>query len=586
MGTTERVVASSGLAGSFSQSQGLDIAGALTNAGIVLHLDGHLDNAEELGGDLAVAYRRWGTGLPERMRGDFVLLVWDPERRQGFLARDQLGVRPVFLAEAHGRLYFALELRDLLALLPSTPAPDPDGVAHWIALSTRPGTGTPYEGVERLGPGEMLRFGPGGVSRSRYWEPRFHEPLDLAAEEWPERVREGLRVAVERRLDPEAGTGVLLSGGLDSASIAAVGAGSLSACSGTFPEHPQADEAELIAGLREALGLGGLVAEVRPGGLLASVFEHTAAWRAPLLGWGDFWTLPLLRAAAERGVGTILGGDGGDEVFAPRAYVLADALRTGRPRRVLRLARRLPGSGPHVGRRREAAMIASLALAGALPPGWTLPWADDGAPDYLAPATRRRLRRSDDPDGWKRLDGPRWWAFAAHGVSSGIESTGVFEHQHRRAAMAGLEARHPMLDLDLVELALRQPPAQTLDPRFSRPVLREAMAGLLPDSVRLRPQKALFESLIVAAMRGPDGAAIREILTAPDAEIGTYVDRERMKASLFGNGAARNEDEFRWMWQVWRLLTAEVWLRSLSTGNALRKPKTGLSEARVEVRSA
>jgi asparagine synthase (glutamine-hydrolysing) len=395
-----------------------------------------------------------------------------------------------------------------------------------------------------------------------------------------------LRTAVRRRLDPEMGTGVLLSGGLDSASIAAVGAGSLRACSGTFPEHPQADEAELIGELRALLGLGGLVAEVRPGGLLASVCEYVSAWRAPLLGWGDFWTLPLLRAAAAGGIGTMLGGDGGDEVFAPRAYVLADALRAGRPRRVLRLARRLPGSGPHVGRRREAAMIASLALAGALPPrpaGWVSPWADDGAPAYLTRSTRRHLRRSDDPGGWKRLDGPRWWAFAAHGVSAGIEATGAFEHQRRRAAMAGLEARHPMLDLDLVELSLRQPPEQTLDPRFSRPVLREAMAGLLPDSVRLRPQKALFESLIVSAMRGPDIAGIREILTTPDAEVGAYVDRAQMEAALFGTDSVLKAQPFRWMWQVWRLLTAEVWLRSLSASNGLLEAKMPLSEARVEV---
>jgi asparagine synthase (glutamine-hydrolysing) len=549
MGTAERVAASAGLAGSFHPATGLSLDGASI---------------------------------------DDTCLVWDPERGEGSLARDQLGVRPLFFAEVGERLFFASELRDLLSLMPSTPGPDRDGVAHWIALSTRPGTGTFYEGVERLGPGEKLRFGPGGVRRERYWEPRFQEPLNLSSGEWAERVREGLRVAVERRLDLEGGTGVLLSGGLDSASIAAVGAGSLSACSGTFPEHPQADETELIGELRDALGLSGLVAEVRPGGLLASVIDYTATWRAPLLGWGDFWTLPLMRAAAERGIGTMLGGDGGDEVFAPRAYVLADALRGGRPRRVLRLARRLPGSGPHVGRRREAAMVARLALAGAMPPrpaGWALPWADDGAPGYLTPATRRRLRRSDDPDAWKRLDGPRWWAFAAHGIAYGIEATGVFEHQHRRAAMAGLEARHPMLDLDLVEVALRQPPEQTLDPRFSRPVLREAMAGLLPDSVRLRPQKALFEQLIVSAMRGPDGAAIKAILTAPDAEVGAYVDRERMQASLFGTGAVRKEDEFRWMWQVWRLLTAEVWLRSLSTGNPLAEPKNGLSEARVAVRS-
>ena len=116
--------------------------------------------------------------------------------------------------------------------------------------------------------------------------------------------------------------------------------------------------------------------------------------------------------------------------------------------------------------------------------------------------------------------------------------------------------------------------------------LAQTMAGLLPDSVRLRPQKALFEQLIVASMRGPDGAAIREILTAPDAEIGAYVDRERMETSLFGTEEVRKEEEFRWMWEVWRLLTAEVWLRSLSGPKGFPEPKTPPSAARIEIHSA
>jgi asparagine synthase (glutamine-hydrolysing) len=590
------------LAGSFEGRSGrleLDGEPALADGGIVCRLEGQLDNAEALSRELgegasteellAAGFSRWGPGLPERLRGDFVLLLWDPEREEGLLARDQLGVRPLFLAETGGRLHFAGELRDLLGRLSATPAPDPAGVAHWVALSTRSGTGTLYAGVERLGPGELLRLRSGGVSRRRYWEPRFREPLALPEEQLASSVREGLRTAVERRRDRERGTGVLLSGGLDSASIAAVAEGGLTACSGVFPEHPEADEAELIGELRSGLGLDGLVAEVRPGGLLASAIEHVASWRAPLLGWGDFWTLPLLRAAARQGVGTMLGGDGGDELFGPRVYALADALRSGQPRRVVELARRLPGAGPRVGRRQEAAMIARLALGGgapALPSGLRLPFGTSGTPKWLRRRSLRDLHRSDDPDAWKRLDGPRWWAQAAHGIAYGIEATGVFEHQRRRAATAGLEARHPMLDLDFVELCLRQPPELTLDPRFSRPLLRAAMKGLLPDAVRLRPQKALFESLIVSCLSGPDGAAVREILLAPEAEIGAFVDRRRMVATLFADERGLREDPFRWMWQVWRLLGAELWLRSLSVGNGLPERLTASSSPRVEIRAA
>jgi hypothetical protein len=86
-------------------------------------------------------------------------------------------------------------------------------------------------------------------------------------------------------------------------------------------------------------------------------------------------------------------------------------------------------------------------------------------------------------------------------------------------------------------------------------------------------------------MRGPDGAAIRQILTAPDAEIGAYVDRERMEASLFGIGEVRKEDEFRWMWQVWRLLSAEVWLRSLTAGDGSAERNLAMTPARIGIRS-
>lgn len=184
------------------------------------------------------------------------------------------------------------------------------------------------------------------------------------------------------------------------------------------------------------------------------------------------------------------------------------------------------------------------------------------APDWLRRRALADLIASDDSLAWKRLDGPRWWAHAAHGLAHGIEAAGVFEHQRRRAALTGVESRHPMLDLDLVELCLRQPPLASFDRRFNRPVLRAAMAGLLPDSVRLRPGKAWFQSLIVDCLTGADAALLRRILADPGAELGAYVDLAAMRNSLLETDALRREDPFRWMWQVWRLVTAECWLRA------------------------
>ena len=567
--------------------------------------DGHLDNGAEIAAALAageqlsgapeallaLAYRRWGPGLPERMRGDFVLVVWDEERGEGIVARDQLGARPLFLHEAGGKLTFANEIRHLLPLLPRRPGPDPASVSHWIALSGQPQTRTLYEGVRRLGPGTMLVLDRDGPRRERYWAPRYEDPLDLPAAALAEPVREGLERAVSRRIGANGATGVTMSGGLDSSSIAAIGAalapGRIYACSARFPEHPEADESALIDELRGTLALPAIAARVRPGGLLAALFDHLSTWRVPPIAWGDPWALALLREAGARGVETMLGGDGGDELFAARYYLLADTLRAGHPLRALTLARELPGGGPGAPRREVARVAASLGVVGALPHGLHsmalgLQVRRD-APGWMRRRALRDLIGSDDRLAWKELDGPRWWAHAAHGLSHGIEAAGVFEHLRRRAALCGLESRHPMLDLDLVELALRLPPRATFDRRFNRPVLRVALDGLLPDSVRLRPGKAWFHSLIVDCLTGSDWALLHRLLADPGAELGAYVDLKAMRATLLDSERRRRENPFRWMWQVWRLLTLECWLRAEARPAEIASIGRLASPPRVEI---
>ncbi len=581
---------------------------ARNSTGPLCLLDGFLDNQRELRlaleaptdasaeDVLAAGYRRWGSGLPARMRGDFALLVWDHERGEGLLARDQLGVRGMFLHDASDGLYFASEVRHLLALLPRRPAPDPVSVAHWIAMSNRPGVGTLYAGIHRLHPGTTLMLDRQGVREHRYWTPRFSEPLSGSEPQLADEVRAGLDRAVHRRISPQGLTGVLMSGGLDSSSVAAVAAtqapGRVAAYSGVFPEYPEVDESNLIDELRDALDLPGTTAVVGAGGLLASVLEYVSAWDTPPVGWSEFWMLPLMRAASRAGIEIVLGGTGGDELFGSRVYLLADLLRTGHPSQAIGLVRQLPGAGYRSAHGREVArMVASLAVSGALPLRLhqlvSRPFSGRDTPEWLRPEAARDLLVSDDPLAWKRLEGPRWWANIAHGLTHVIEEAGVLQHQRRRSASAGLEARHPMFDLDLVELCLRQPPRATFDPRHNRPVLRAAMAGLLPDSVRLRPGKAWFDSLIADCLTGRDGAAVRTLLSSPRTELAAYVDVETMRRTLLDGGPGEAPSPFRWMYQMWRLVTAECWLRSQTqTGVEMLAAELHPSTPQVMLRTA
>jgi asparagine synthase (glutamine-hydrolysing) len=549
-------------------------------------LDGVIDNGNALARELGCAcptpedllasgYRRWGTALLPKLRGDFALLLWDEERGEGLIARDQLGVRSVFLNDVPGGIYFATELNRLLSLLPRRPAPDPIGVAHWVAVSGRPGPGTLYAGIRRLEPGAMLTLDRRGAREERYWTPRFAEPLNVSSSELTARVRDSIGQAVRRRVSSSGLTGVMMSGGLDSASVAAFAAtqapGRVAAYSAAFPEHPTVDESELIEGLRRTFNLSGATAQVRAGGLVASAAETVDTWQVPLASWGYFWAKPLLEEAASAGATVMLGGDGGDELFGARIWLLADLLRGGHLRQAFASARELPGAGDRPPRRAVARVVRDWGLVGALP--YTLHGAlrrlrgGHDAPEWMKPGTARDLIDSDDSLAWKRMDGPRWWAQTAHLLTRVVEEAGIFESHRHSSTSAGLEARHPLLDLDLLELGLRQPPLVTFDRHIDRPVMRSSVAGLLPDAVRLRPHKALFDPLLVDSLTGPDRAAVHHLLADPKAELGAYLDMGAVGRAMLTDGASTSSP-FQWMQQLWQLVTIELWLRAQSDPSA------------------
>jgi asparagine synthase (glutamine-hydrolysing) len=544
-------------------------------------LDGFIDDARQLARDLgltpdtpaeqllAAGYRRWGRGLPARLRGDFAIVIWDKEHGEGLIARDQLGVRGLYLHDASGTLFFASELHLLLELLPATPGPDRTGVAHWIAASARPGAATLYQGVRRLNPGSMLLLDRRGNREQAYWRPRFREPQELDRDQAMQQVRAALDTAVQRRLDGAGRVAVLMSGGLDSASVAALASElapqQTSAYAGCFPEHPMVDESALIAELRGKLALPGRDVRVHAGGLVHSAIESATASRLPQLGWGDFWTVPLLRAAAADGVQMTLGGDGGDELFGARAQLMADLLRAGHPLRATSLARELPGAGASPSRRAIARVLGSM-LPDALPAALGDPSQRIALrrqlPPWLLAASARELLASERPSAWTALDGPRWWSHAAYGLTRGVEEIGIFEHQRLRARLAGVEARHPLFDLDLMQLMLAQPPRLSFDPHLNRPLLRGAMQGLLPDSVRLRPGKAWFDSLIVDSLVGPDAGAVRALLGSPSAELRAFAAMDSV-IEMLDRGPGEGSERFTWMHLTWRLVAAECWLRRL-----------------------
>src|SRR5579872_2299977 len=536
-------------------------------------LEGALYEAPASAQALAEAYERDGEGVLPGLRGEFWALLWDRARADGIVVCDQLGVRSPYWTCEDGVIHCAGDVSELLAARRRRPAPDPLAIAHWLTVSAAPDGATLYEGVRRLEAGHVLELGTGHTRR--YWSPAYEAPLANSRSDAVAGVRAGLERAVHRRLVDATASGVLLSGGLDSGSVAALAR--CRAYSVTFPHHPDADESSLI----DASGLAGVRVAVHRPGVLAGAMDYLDAWGLPPTSPNLFFWAPLFGQARRDGITVMLDGEGGDEVFGFSPYLLADRLRAGRLAAAVELAGRWPG-GPGYVRDR----LLRYGVRGALPAGaHLLARRFRGLGSYAPPWLDRRLaarwlESSRAAFDWKGLDGPRWWAYLVSGITRGIGPAAVYEQARRRAAAAGIESRHPLVDVDLIELVLSLDPELAFDPRHSRPLLREAMAGTLPEPVRLRSGKSYFDSVFHRALAEIDLPLARRLLDPTRAELAAYVNLVALTRQLFDVAARPTES---WALTLWRLVTAECWLRQQSDPDVCTKLRVEATPAEVSI---
>lgn len=498
--------------------------------------------------------------------GAFTVLLWDERRRRGLVATDTLGVLAPVFRQSGNELAVALEVRDLLPLLPAAPGPDETSLVRWLVSGSIDAGATLYEGVERLPGAHLLEHVGGGWRRRRYRRFHYRGTLDARREEIERELRATVTRAVEDRLGEEGSAGVLLSGGLDSAVVAATAAGktrALRSYSLVFPDHAEVDERPLIETAAAELGLDATLLPSRGGALLPAATAFVDEWRVPPASPTLAIQLPLLRAAHEAGAIRLLDGQGGDELFGASLYLLADRLRHGRLGRARALARRIPGVPAQLRDTVARRALREFGLKGAFPHvahrlrGRGAPW----VPPWLTAAAVSRYRASLDPWAWKRADGPRWWAALLDAVTEQRERAGAHDYLRRRNALAGVEGGHPLLqDADLIELVLRLPPELAFDATHDRPLLRSAITAV-PETIRRRTEKAYFTPLFLEAVDVHDAAEIGRLVTAPGAAIHAYTRPDVVREQLLDLPAERHGEDRAWA--LWRLAVAELWLRRL-----------------------
>jgi asparagine synthase (glutamine-hydrolysing) len=586
---------------------------------LVVAADARLDNSAELAARLGVdpntaprnliakAHQEWRGGAASHLLGAFSYAVWDRPRQILTIARDQIGVRPVYIARDGSYTAFATDVRSLLSLSQVAKVIDDVGIFHFFfaEFTIADRETTCFASVKRLPPAHVIEVPVRGEWRRRqYWSLDPETELTLSSDdEYAVAFRERFTAAVGRCVPAAGDVGSMLSGGLDSSSIATVashllneaGQGPLHTYAAVFPSTPSADESEFSRAVSESEFIRSH--EFRPGdeSPLESVMPFFKGLAQPFFAPNLFVSSEACRAAHQDGLRVLLDGTDGDTTVGhghDRFLTLARAgmwsafarethdffLRFGQGKPAFRSFIVKNYALPELQRlMRQNRWVAGLKGIHDLGRGLglsrrfllRLAWngrngLDDPVPDLSM------LR----PEFIESVSAPeRFTAFAEQyadyrtsrrpvhhrNLTSGAIPL-VLEALDAIAAPHQIEYRFPFCDRELIEFCLAVPVEQQIRNGWTRWILRKAMNPLLPEKVCWRAGKSHLTPVHIHGLQKYDSERLRAVVADFPDHLGVYVDRSRVGETLdrFLAGTAKERD-FQFLWQV---VILDAWLRS------------------------
>jgi len=457
------------------------------------------------------AYEAWGNEAFARFNGQFAIALWDNKRHRLTLARDRVGVRPLYHCEHAGRISFASEAKALFAADPTLPrAFDPIGLdqtfTFWSVVAPR----TIFAGISELEPGHVLTIDRDGTRHDApFWRPRYTRAFSGTIDDAVDAVSAALeRATALRILRADVPVGSYLSGGLDSSLVAALGVAAKGDRLRTFSMRfadAEYDEAEFQ---REVVAhLGSEHAEITVtrrdiAAAFPSVIAHT---ERPILRTAPAPLYLLSKLVRDAGIKVVLTGEGADEMFAGYDLFREAKVRRFwarrpdsrmRPRLIERLYPYLHRSP--VSQQAMARQFFGQNLAAAAEPGFShdLRWRTTSALKRLFGADLRASLAGQDARGALLATLPaefRDWSFLGQDQYLEVRtllSGYILPSQGDRMLMAhSVEGRFPFLDRDVMELANSLPDEHKLRVLDEKHVLKRIGARLLPSSVCRRKKQ-------------------------------------------------------------------------------------------------
>jgi asparagine synthase (glutamine-hydrolysing) len=536
-------------------------------------------------------YEDYGEGCVNHLRGMFAFAIWDQRKRELFIARDRLGVKPLYYTHTDdGSLYFGSEIKTLFEAGAIKPEINFTALPDYLANHATSGEETLFCGVKRLLPGHTLIWRDGNLEVKKYWDVSFEKTQDDRRSdkdyiaEWGELFRTSVRL----RLMADVPLGMFLSGGIDSSAIAAVMSGLVDEPVKTFSVAFAEREANELAYARivaEAFKTNHHEIVVSPDDFFAALPKLVWHEDEPLAHPSSV-ALYFVSLLASEHVKVVLTGEGSDELLAGYGryrktimnLALGERYRSVTPSG-LRAAVRNGIEGLPTSKVRQKLLRSFLSVA----PDIESIYFDNFAVfplsmqhDLLSPEARERIGHLDPYTGVRA-------ALAQTDAESLLDrllyadiKTYLHEllmKQDQMSMAASVESRVPFLDHKLVEFTCSLPERLKLRGGTTKYILRESMKGVLPESILSR-SKMGFPVPIAAWFRGAYSSVINEYVLSERA-LGRGIFNPNFIRQLVQRHQVGGENHEE---RLWALVNFEMWQRQFFDGQAIQTPMDSRSE--------
>jgi asparagine synthase (glutamine-hydrolysing) len=516
-------------------------------------------------------YEEEGPRCVERLHGMFGLAIWDARRRELFLARDRLGVKPLYVSMQPGGLLFGSEIKAILEHPSITPDLDEEALYHYLTFAFSPPPRTLYAGIQKLAAGERMLIGADGTVKLRdtYWSPlsrsRTEELAAMSDGEIDARLLELLRESIGKRMMSDVPFGVFLSGGVDSSVNVALMAEQTDQPVRTYStapkDHARYDELEYARIIAKKFGTDHHEIRIDDGDLADFIPQLLFHQDEPLADWTAVPQHFVTKLARDDGTVVVQVGEGADELFhgykgyvthrkvvVPFQRFVPQPVRRGVGTMALGLSERTGRGARHGGALYDASRSPI--------PYW------GGAICFRGPLKDRLYRGSHSGEAsyevverlWEEADGADLFQKMTYVELKQRLSELLLMRLDRITMASSVEGRDPFLDHELVEFAMALPPRLKYADGVGKVALKRAVRGIIPDEI-LDRRKQGFGTPMEEWLRGDFGRrAQHEVKTSSLAERG-ILDLSIIDGLFETHRAGRGD----WSYHLWNVYSLARW---------------------------